>query len=154
MIRVVRYIPEFREGERARVLVRHLLSHSSGLPDMLPENDDLRKRHAPLKDFVSGTCRTPLLFSPGTQVKYQSMGILLAAEIVERIAKQPLPQFLQKEVFSPIGMRQTSLGLGGRQISDTMLCQVNDDLDWNWNSRVLAQSGSALGRCVMRPLLT
>ena len=56
------------------------------LPDMLPENDDLRKRHAPLKDFVAATCKTPLLFSPGTKVKYQSMGILLAGEIVQRVA--------------------------------------------------------------------
>jgi CubicO group peptidase (beta-lactamase class C family) len=79
---VRKYIPEFRGGEKDRVLVKHLLTHTSGLPDMLPDNDALRKRHAPLKDFVAGTCTVPLLFPPGTQVKYQSMGILLAAEIV------------------------------------------------------------------------
>ena len=85
------------------MLVRHLLTHSSGLPDMLPENEELRKRHAPLKDFVAGTFRTPLLFTPGTQVKYQSMGILLASEIIERITKRPLPDFLREQVYSPIG---------------------------------------------------
>ena len=55
-----------------------------------PENDALRKRHAPLKDFVAGTCATPLLYSPGTSVKYQSMGVLLAAEVVQRITARPL----------------------------------------------------------------
>ena len=36
--------------------IKNLVTHSSGLPDMLPENEDLRKQHAPLKDFVAGTC--------------------------------------------------------------------------------------------------
>lgn len=142
---VQKYIPEFKGGERARVQVKHLLSHSSGLPDMLPENEALRKRHAPLKNFVAGACKTDLLFSPGTQVKYQSMGILLAAEIVERISKRPLPEFLKDHVFKPLGMTQTSLGLGGRKNEDTMRSQVEDDPTWNWNSPYWRNLGSPWG---------
>src|SRR2546423_1526658 len=82
---VRKFIPEFTGGDRDSITVKHLLTHTSGLPDMLPENDALRRRHAPLKDFVAGVCKTPLLYKPGTQVKYQSMGLLLAGEIVERI---------------------------------------------------------------------
>lgn len=142
---VQKHLPEFSGGERGRVLVKHLLSHSSGLPDMLPENDALRKRNAPLKDFVTGTYKTDLLFAPGTQVKYQSMGILLAAEIVERIAKRPLPAFLQERVFKPLGMKHTSLGLGGRKIADTMASQVTDDPGWNWNSAYWRNLGAPWG---------
>jgi CubicO group peptidase (beta-lactamase class C family) len=131
---VRKFIPEFTGGDRELVTVRQLLTHSSGLPDMLPENTELRKRHAPLKDFVAGACKTPLLFKPGTEVHYQSMGILLAAEIVERITRTPLRVFLRKELFGPLGMRRSSLGLGGRQIAETQLCQVSGDDDWNWNS--------------------
>ncbi|MGH9631080.1 MAG: serine hydrolase domain-containing protein [Bryobacteraceae bacterium] len=131
---VQKFIPEFQGGERNRVLIRHLLTHTSGLPDMLPENTDLRKRHAPLKDFVAASCRTPLLFSPGTRVRYQSMGTLLASEIVARITNRPFPAFLHEELFEPLGMQQTSLGLGGRAISDTMLCQVDEVTNWDWNS--------------------
>ena len=50
---VQRFIPEFRGDGRERVLIHHLLTHTSGLPDMLPENEDLRKRHAPLAEFVN-----------------------------------------------------------------------------------------------------
>jgi beta-lactamase class C len=131
---VQRFIPEFRGAGRERVLVKHLLTHTSGLPDMLPENDELRKRHAPLSEFVAQTCRTPLLFTPGTELRYQSMGILLAAEIVSRISKQPFPSFVREHVFEPLGMRRTSLGLGGRKISETMQCQVAEPSDWDWNS--------------------
>jgi beta-lactamase class C len=143
--RVDKFIPEFRGGDRALVTVRHLLTHTSGLPDMLPENTELRKRHAPLKDFVAGVCKTPLLFKPGTQVRYQSMGILLAAEIVERVTHQPLRDYLKKEVFAPLGMEKTSLGLGGRRISDTVLCQVPEHTDWDWNSPYWRDLGAPWG---------
>jgi CubicO group peptidase (beta-lactamase class C family) len=128
---VRKFIPELvHEG----ILVRHLLTHTSGLPDMLPDNDALRKRHAPLAEFVAETCKTPLLFQPGAKVKYQSMGILLAGEIVARVAKRPLPDFLRDEIYRPLGMTATSMGLGGRAIASTMQSQVDEPSDWDWNS--------------------
>jgi beta-lactamase class C len=142
---VQRFIPEFRGEGRERVLVRHLLTHTSGLPDMLPENVELRKRHAPLSEFVAATCRTPLLFAPGSEVRYQSMGILLASEIVARVAKQPIAGFLREQVFRPLGMRRTSLDLGGRSISQTMLCQVPEVSDWDWNSPYWRNLGAPWG---------
>jgi CubicO group peptidase (beta-lactamase class C family) len=142
---VSKHIPEFRGGERDKITIRHLITHTTGLPDMLPENEELRKRHAPLKEFVKGACVTPLLFTPGTKVRYQSMGILLAAEIVERVAKKPLPEFLRTEVFGPLGMRDTSLGMGGRKIADTMQSQVDVVNDWDWNSSYWRNLGSPWG---------
>jgi CubicO group peptidase (beta-lactamase class C family) len=142
---VNKFIPEFRGGEKDRILLRHLLTHTSGLPDMLPENDALRKRHAPLKDFVAATCTTPLLFSPGTSVKYQSMGVLLAAEIVERISRRSLPEFLRDEIYRPLGMKDTSLGLGGRDLNETMQCQVEQQNDWDWNSAYWRNLGPPWG---------
>jgi beta-lactamase class C len=146
---VQRFLPEFKGEGREHVLVRHLLTHTSGLPDMLPENEALRKRHAPLSEFVSATCRTPLLFAPGTQWRYQSMGILLASEIARRVAQQPFPLFIAEHVFQPLAMQRTSLGLGGRNIAQTMQCQVMEANDYDWNSsywRNLASPwGGALG---------
>lgn len=133
---VNRYLPAFRGGPRDDVTIRHLLTHTSGLPDMLPENTELRRQHAPLSEFVARACRTPLLFRPGQKVSYQSMGILLAAAIVEKVVGEPMPGFLARTIFDPLGMRQTSLGLGGRSIAETAQCQVPDAerSDWDWNS--------------------
>jgi CubicO group peptidase (beta-lactamase class C family) len=142
---VRKFIPEFSGPDRVSVTIRHLLTHTSGLPDMLPDNDALRARHAPLQDFVAGTCRTPLLYKPGSEVRYQSMGLLLAGEIVERVTKTPLREFLRTEVYEPLGMRQTSLGLGGRKISDTALCQVSGNDSWNWNSPYWRNLGAPWG---------
>lgn len=131
---VSKHIPEFTGGERNKVLIRHLLTHTSGLPDMLPENEALRQRHALLSAFVEASCKTPLLFLPGTKVKYQSMGILLASEIVQRVTRTPFPTFLKEEIFTKIGMPSTSLGLGGRRLDETAQVQVPVKNDWDWNS--------------------
>lgn len=142
---VKRFLPQCTGGGRDAITIKHLITHLSGLPDMLPENVELRKRHAPLSEFVERTCRTDLLFEPGTQVRYQSMGILLAAAVVENIAAQPLPRFLASSVFAPLRMTRTSLGLGGRRIADTAQCQVAERTDWDWNSTYWRNLGAPWG---------
>lgn len=141
----MKFIPEFNEGERKQITIEQLLAHTSGLPDQLENNTQLRSHHAPLTEFVQGAVRTPLLFAPGTKYHYQSMGILLAAEIVERITKSPLPDFLAKEIFTPLGMTHTALGLGRFKLADTIRCQTEhaapesgagdpQAASWDWNS--------------------
>ena len=142
---VRRFIPEFRDGARARVTVQQLLTHTSGLPDQLPENVALRKRNAPLSEFVERAIRTDLLFEPGKRYSYQSMGILLAAEVCQRITEVPFPEFLDAELFQPLGMRRSALGLGRFELSETQRCQVEqgpphgglgkpEAAHWDWNS--------------------
>ncbi len=142
---VRRFIPEFRQGPRSRITIKHLLTHTSGLPDQLPENVALRQRNAPLSEFVERTIRTDLLFEPGTRYKYQSMGILLLAEVCVRITGEPFPAFLERELFRPLGMHRTALGLGRFALEDTQRSQVEqgpshggqgraEASHWDWNS--------------------
>jgi CubicO group peptidase (beta-lactamase class C family) len=139
------YLPEFTGGERDKVRVLDLLAHTSGLPDMLPENTELRRAHAPLSEFVKRTFTTPLLYSPGTSFRYQSMGILLAAEIVERVSGMPLREFERKEIFEPLGMAHSSLGLGKRRIADTIPIQESGSSDWDGNSEYWRNMGHPWG---------
>ncbi|MBI1895231.1 MAG: beta-lactamase family protein [Acidobacteria bacterium] len=126
---VSRHIPEFTGGGRENVRVRDLLAHTSGLPDMLPENTGLRRAHAPLAEFVRRTCKTPLLYEPGTSFRYQSMGVLLAGEIVERITRMRLRDFEKKEIFEPLGMNQSALGMGPWRVEDTVTAWVSPQAD-------------------------
>lgn len=123
------YLPELRGDDRALIRVRDLLTHTSGLPDMLPQNTELRRAHAPLSAFVAGAVTTPLLYKPRTDFRYQSMGTLLAGEIVQRVSGQPLRDFHKKEIFDVLGMKDSSLGLGGRKIADTVWCQTGKGPD-------------------------
>jgi CubicO group peptidase (beta-lactamase class C family) len=124
-----RYLPELQGEDRALIRVRDLLTHTSGLPDMLPQNTELRRAHATLPEFVKGALTTPLLFKPRTNFSYQSMGTLLAGEIVQRVSRQPLRGFHKSEIFDVLGMKDSSLGLGGRRIADTVPCQTGTGPD-------------------------
>jgi len=98
--RVTRYLPEFAAHAKEETLVVHLFTHTSGLPDMLPNNTELRREHAPLKKFLDGAVRdTEPLFKPGTQLRYQSMGTAVVAEIIQRLAGRPIAEFLRQEIF-------------------------------------------------------
>src|SRR5690349_4508105 len=59
---VKKFLPEFTGGSRDKVTIRQLLTHVSGLPDQLPENQELRSSHASLAKFVAATVGTPLQF--------------------------------------------------------------------------------------------
>ena len=142
---VKKFIPEFTGGDRDHVAIQHLLSHTCGLPDQLPENDALRKGHARLSQFVEGAIRTPLLFKPGAEYRYSSMGILLASEIARRITGSEFSAFVDKTVFQPLAMKHSALGLGRFKLDETMRCQVEKAApesgggdpkakDWDWNS--------------------
>ena len=145
-----KYLDNFTTGDRAKITIRHLLTHSSGVPDMLPENVAMRQRQAPMRDFVKAALTTPLLFAPGARTSYQSMGILLAAEIVERITRQPLRQFLKAELFQPLKMNGTALG----QLADAIKIQVEhadppggtpETANWDWNSKWWRDFGAPWG---------
>ena len=137
--KVSHYIPEYCGWERQKVLVQYLLSHTSGMPDMLPQNIALRRAHAPLSSFVEGAIHTALRYEPNTNFAYQSKGILLAAEIVERLSGKRLRDFEEEEIFAPLGMRKSSLGLGRFAIEDTVWCGTSMDIGeegrhWGANS--------------------
>ncbi len=153
---VKKVIPEFTGGARERVTIQHLLTHVSGLPDQLPENAVLRKRHAPLADFVKGAIGVPLHFEPGTRYEYSSMAILLAMEIAQRISGVAFKEFVDKTVLQPLGMSHSAFGIGRLKPEVTMPCQVEfgaveagggspDSKDWDWNSSYWRNLGAPWG---------
>lgn len=147
---VVSHLPEFVGEDRARMQVRHLLSHTSGMPNMLPNNHALRQSHAPVEAFVEEALKAELSFQPGTDFRYQSKGTLLAAEIVERLSGQRIRDFLKTNVFVPFGMKHTALGLGDWSIEDLVYCGTGPDeesftSDWGHNSEYWRDFGCPWG---------
>ena len=121
--RTVKYVPEFQGDWRNEVTLQNLLTHTAGLPDTLPQMHELLTRQASLEEMFAATCRVPLLFKPGAAVSYSNLGVLVVKEILERITGGPLKELLKREVFDPLGMSASSLGLGGRPITSTVPIQ-------------------------------
>jgi len=118
---VASLVPEFGAHGKDAVRVLHLMTHTSGLPDQLENNIALRTRHAPLTDFSASVCDLELLFPPGTDVSYQSMGILMLQEIAERFTGERLRDFLHERLFCPLGMMDTTLGMPDSGMARTAL---------------------------------
>jgi CubicO group peptidase (beta-lactamase class C family) len=151
-----KFIPQFQGGERERVTMQHLLTHVSGLPDQLPENDELRKDHAPLAEFVEHAIRTPLHFVPGSKYQYSSMAILLATHVAELISGSDIQKLVDRAVFRPLKMEHSSQGLGRFQLEDMVPCQTDRAApeagggdphakDWDWNSGYWRKLGAPWG---------
>lgn len=145
---VARYIPDFAAHHKEATLVQHLFTHTSGLPDMLANNVELRRQHAALSKFIEGAIRdTVPLFPPGTNHSYQSMGTLVVAEIVQRLSGLAIRDFLQREIFTPLALRDTALGSQGLDRSRLVRVRLPDYLEpaFGWNSSYWLELGAPWG---------
>ncbi len=145
---VARFVPEFGRNGKGSVRLRHLLTHTSGLPDMLPNNVALRASHAPLARFVEAIYELPLAFPPGSQVRYQSTGFAILAEVLERVSGLPIAEFLRREIFEPLGMIDTSLGMESdkqHRIASVRLDGEQVGTSWHWNSSYWLSLGAPWG---------
>ncbi|MGN6820716.1 MAG: serine hydrolase domain-containing protein [Sphingomonas sp.] len=101
---VVRYLPEFGGTPgHDRITVRNLLTHSSGLQSA----DGLWRNAKDRQGLLRQIYAVPSLTPPGTKYVYRDTNIILLGEIVERLSGLPLDRFLQREVFGPLGMKDT-----------------------------------------------
>ncbi len=102
------YIPEFPyQG----VTVRHLLNHTSGVPNYVGIASGQWKDGAPRtnEDMLQLLVKhkLPLRFKPGTRFQYSNTGYALLALLVEKVSGTPFQAFLKTKVFDPLGMENT-----------------------------------------------
>ena len=152
--RVTRYFPEYAAHHKEETLILHLFTHTSGLPDMLENNVELRKAHAPLSKYVEHGIRDTMpLFPPGTKLSYQSVGTNLVAELIRVIDGRPVAQFLREEIFAPLGLKSIGLGSQGFDLKRLVRSQVPDyqEPSFGWNSTYWRELGSPWGGIFSSP---
>jgi CubicO group peptidase (beta-lactamase class C family) len=151
-----KFIPQFAGDHRDEVTMQHLLTHVSGLPDQLQENNELRSQHAPLSTFAEHAIRTPLQFVPGSKYQYSSMAILLATRVAEQISGTDIQTLVDRAVFQPLRMQHSALGLGRFKLESMISCQTEHAApesgggdpkakDWDWNSPWWRKLGAPWG---------
>jgi D-alanyl-D-alanine carboxypeptidase len=97
------------------IQIYHLLTHTSGLPEMsanprfacLPED---KKKRVTSEEEIAFLSELPLRFQPGAKWAYHQSGYQLLGFIVQRLTKKSYAAFLQERMFAPIGMTATSFG--------------------------------------------
>ncbi|PYU43800.1 MAG: beta-N-acetylglucosaminidase [Acidobacteria bacterium] len=105
--KIERYLPEWASGPNAewrhRVTVRHLLTHTSGLPPF----KEYWRTSKNKQDTLTKIFAEPLDYEPGTKEVYSDLGIILMAEITERLTGRKLDDLARNYIFSPLGMQNT-----------------------------------------------
>lgn len=100
---LVRYLPECAGQGRDPITVRHLLTHTSGLPAGLPGTPAW---HGLPRALELACSRTPT-DAPGSAFRYSDVNYILLGELVRRVSGQPLDRFAKERIFAPLGMRDT-----------------------------------------------
>lgn len=97
-------LPAYASG----VTVRHLLNHTSGLPDYEDFVPDSQTAQVHDQDIPGLIARAPgTSFPPGTRYAYSNTGYVLLALLVERVSGKRFADFLHDRIFAPLGMRGT-----------------------------------------------
>lgn len=104
----------------ARVTIRELLNHTSGLPDYT-ESAGFRRQfetdptgYVPPRRIISWVAHEPLRFAPGSRYQYSNTDNIVVGLIAERVTGRSYASLLRTRVFKPLGLRQTSFPTGVR----------------------------------------
>lgn len=133
---VSKYLPEFRElwvlksnqdGVKTLVkakntlTIRMVMNHTGGFPfEICAKQGNIKgggwSGGAPIRQTAAIAAASPLLFEPGTKVKYSNTGIDIGAAIVEVVTGQRWEDFLKERVLIPLGMNSSSFRPTDRQL--------------------------------------
>jgi uncharacterized protein YbbC (DUF1343 family)/CubicO group peptidase (beta-lactamase class C family) len=98
------YWPAFAANGKEAITIRQLLTHTSGLRPGMPSRP-------PWSDYDSAMVAIAMdrpVYTPGTQFRYSDVNFITLGEIVHRVSHMPLNVFCKREVFGPLGMKDTS----------------------------------------------
>ncbi len=105
---ISRYMPDLPAAWQA-ITIHQLLTHTSGIPNSTnsSENDRIDRTGATPQQLIGLFTDQPLDFEPGTNWNYSNTGYILLGTIVEKISGQSYANFLQANIFGPLGMRNS-----------------------------------------------
>jgi len=97
-------LPKFKKTEKEQIKIKHLLSHTSGLPDYRPYYKKLAKlpmgsRKTALMDLIN---REPLIYQTGKKDLYSDLGFMILRQVVEYISGKQLGRFADEVVYKPL----------------------------------------------------
>jgi len=101
---VAKYWPEFAPNGKAEITVRQLLTHTSGLRAEVNPRGRWSGYEGGLRVIAADRPVNP----PGTSFRYSDVNFIVLGELVHRVSGLPLDVYCAKNIFTPLGMRDTS----------------------------------------------
>ncbi len=97
------YLEGFARADKRAITVRHLLTHTAGLP----ANRPFYRRFHDAGSIVAAVGRVRMVGLPGAQVLYSDLGFMALGAIVERTSGLPLDRYVARHIAAPLGLRHT-----------------------------------------------
>ncbi|KUI17646.1 serine hydrolase [Mycobacterium sp. GA-1285] len=107
---VQNYLPAFNgagDPQRARVTLRMLLTHTSGIPGDIDLRDPWGLARPDSAEGIRRALATPLQSEPGGVFRYSDINFILLGALIEEVAGEPEDVYVQRNVFAPLGMQDT-----------------------------------------------
>ena len=101
---VAEYLEEFGVDDKRTVTVRHLLTHTSGLPAWQPLYLSAGGERERVLETIAAQ---PLERAPGGRVVYSDLGFITLGLLAQRVTDTPLADLARREIFGPLGLRRT-----------------------------------------------
>ena len=125
--------------------IRMVMNHTGGFPfEISAKRGDVRgggwSGGAPIRQVASIAAASPLLFEPGTAIRYSNTGIDIGAAIVEVVTGMKWEEYLKKEVLDPLGMKSTWFWPTDKQIKNKIeLYKYMDNAPAQWREEMANQ---------------
>lgn len=98
---VYEFYPEWKQGKKASITVKHLLNHTSGLQNLPNTSYEIY----PSKDFVKLALAAELSDEPGARFSYNNKAVNLLAGIVQVASEKRMDVFMRDEFFAPLEIK-------------------------------------------------
>ena len=123
---VSKFIPEFTGGGKETITVRQLMLHVSGLRGDIETQSDWHGQAA----AIQKACQEKLLTPPGTAFRYSDINFFLLGEIVQRVTKSRLEEFVAREIYQPLKMVDTGYLPAGSKMDRIAPTEVVKGQPW------------------------
>lgn len=105
------YLPDYSKEAGERVTIHHLLSHRSGIPDVLTNREFFARVGEPMApaEIVEFFENQPLNFDPGERYEYSSSNYVLLGLIIEQVTGETWADYIDENILKPCGMTNTGV---------------------------------------------
>jgi CubicO group peptidase (beta-lactamase class C family) len=110
-----KYVFGFPPAIANKVTIHQLLTHTSGLGDVLRNRADVEKART-VSDLIELIVKAPLEFEPGTRFGYSNSGFVVLGAVVERLSGQSYYDYVREQIFKPAGMTNTDWHQPGQHL--------------------------------------
>jgi CubicO group peptidase (beta-lactamase class C family) len=137
------------------ITIQHLLTHTSGIPDYYDEEKitdfasfalsiPCYELHGP-SDYLAAFPDEDMKFAPGERFSYSNGGYILLGVVIEALTGMRYQDFVEQEIFQPIGMRQSGYFAMNQLPEQTALGYIDGDAGWRTNIYNLPIVGASDG---------